>query len=141
MEADRAPLMTLIIDASIAVVWFLPDEESAIADATLHRVAENHAFTPDLFWHEMRNVLLTSYRRKRISRNDVWQSMSRLGQLDITTVAPSDNGLIITLADRHGLTAYDAAYLALAIERQLPLATLDRQLVAAAPLEGIALIG
>ncbi len=140
MEADRAPLMTLVIDASIALVWFLPDEDSAAADATLHRVIETQAFVPDLFWHEMRNVLLLSYRRKRIGRHDIWQSMLRLSQLAITTIAPSNTDLVLTLADRHGLTAYDAAYLALAIERQLPLATLDRQLIAAAPAEGVVLI-
>jgi predicted nucleic acid-binding protein len=42
---------------------------------------------------------------------------------------------------RYGLTAYDAAYLELAIRKGLPLATFDKELIAAAPLEGVKLIG
>lgn len=83
---------------------------------------------------------MISYRRKRLAREEVWQSMLRLEQLEISTSVTSNNNLILQLAERHGLTAYDAAYLALAVERQLPLATLDKQLIAAAPREGVTLI-
>jgi predicted nucleic acid-binding protein len=42
---------------------------------------------------------------------------------------------------RYGLTAYDAAYLELAKRKGLPLATFDKELIAAATLEGVALVG
>lgn len=48
--------------------------------------------------------------------------------------------MVLTLAERHKLTAYDAAYLALAIEKAIPLATLDKQLIAAATHEGVPLL-
>ncbi|WP_352458605.1 MULTISPECIES: hypothetical protein [unclassified Mesorhizobium] len=43
------------------------------------------------------------------------------------------------MAARHQLIAYDASYLALTIESELPLATLDRRLAAAALAEGVAI--
>jgi predicted nucleic acid-binding protein len=50
-------------------------------------------------------------------------------------------GATARLAARHGLTFYDAAYLELGGRRNLPLATLDEDLRAAAKVEGIALLG
>ena len=49
--------------------------------------------------------------------------------------------LVLGLATTHGLSAYGAAYLALAIARQLPLATLDKRLAAAAHSEAIEIRG
>lgn len=140
MEADRAPLGAIAVDASIAVVWFLPDEVSPIADEALRRLNDGVAMVPDLFWHEMRNVLMISYRRRRLSLEEVWHSMHRLEQLRITTSPITNNTLILTLCERHGLSAYDAAYLALTVERELPLATLDRRLAEAAARESVPLL-
>lgn len=66
--------------------------------------------------------------------------MHRLEQLRITTVPITNSTIILTLAEHHGLTAYDAAYLALALEQQSPLATLDRRLAEAAAREGVPLL-
>jgi predicted nucleic acid-binding protein len=45
------------------------------------------------------------------------------------------------LRDRFGLTPYDAAYLELALRRQLPLATLDGELARAARAQNVPLVG
>jgi predicted nucleic acid-binding protein len=52
-----------------------------------------------------------------------------------------DGVQIARLALKHGLTAYDATYLALAISERLPLATLDRELAAAARGEAVEVLG
>ncbi len=132
--------MTLVVDASIAAVWFLPDEATLFADKVLQRVASDGALVPDLFWHEMRNVLTLSCRRQRLSRDEVRRSMLRLTQLNVVTATSLDGELILDLAERHRLTAYDAAYLALAIGSKLPLATLDKQLIEAAARENVPLL-
>jgi predicted nucleic acid-binding protein len=124
--------MTFVVDASIAVAWFLPDEANSKTDTVLKRAHEEGAHVPDLFWHEMRNVLMICSRRQRLSRDDVDRSMLRLAQLKIITSSMTNSKLILDLAERHSLTAYDAAYLALAIEMTLPLATPDKQLMEAA---------
>ena len=48
---------------------------------------------------------------------------------------------IVRLALVHGLTAYDAVYLALAIAERLPLATLDKKLATAAQAENVPVLG
>ena len=53
---------------------------------------------------------------------------------------PSEHG-VLTLARRHRLTFYDAAYLELAVREALPLATLDQALATAARAEGVPLVG
>ena len=52
-----------------------------------------------------------------------------------------DEMAVLTLARRRRLTAYDAAYLELALRRGLPLATLDGALASAARAEGVSLVG
>jgi predicted nucleic acid-binding protein len=75
MEANRAALMTLVTDASIAVAWFLPDEVCSAADNILRRVGNEGAYVPDLFWHEMRNVLMMCCRRQRLLREEARHSI------------------------------------------------------------------
>ena len=140
METGRTPLTDFVIDASVAIVWFLPDETNPIADKALIQLDAVKAYVPDLFWHEMRNVLMICFRRKRLTSAEVWHSMHRLEQLDIVTAMSASGDQILTLANRHNLTAYDAAYLAVAMDMRLPLATLDKQLSTAAAREGLPLL-
>ena len=44
------------------------------------------------------------------------------------------------LAKAHNLSVYDASYLHLALIEQVPLATMDRQLIKAAPKVGVKLL-
>jgi predicted nucleic acid-binding protein len=141
MEADRPAVMNgFIIDASVACTWLLPDERAPAADRAFERLNLSTALAPALLWYEVGNVLMIARRRKRIQFEQVREGMQKLRMLPIVACPIASDDAILTLADRHGLTAYDAAYLALAIERYLPLATLDKQLLAAAPIEGVKLI-
>lgn len=127
-----------MLDASIAAAWILPDEQST-ADRFLHLAAEDGATAPDLIWHELRNILLMATRRGRIAQRDVALGMSQLRRLPIETVDLSvgGDGPILDIALTNKLTAYDAAYLSLAVARDLPLATADRSLRRAAEAQGI----
>lgn len=133
--------MTLVVDASVAAAWVLPDESSAVADAILDRVASEGATVPDLLWHELRNIFLMAARRGRLPATGVAPSLLRLRRLPVETVpvAAGGDAALTALAARRSLTAYDAAYLQLAIDRELQLATADRALRKAAPAEGVAL--
>ena len=56
-----------------------------------------------------------------------------LGELPVRVDhEPQDFIALVRLAATHGLSAYDAAYLALALRRSLTLVSLDVQLIAAA---------
>ena len=86
---------------------------------------------PWIFWLEVVNALT----RRRGWRSDrVLQAVYFLEQLGVQEIAPDRVALlsVIDLVDRHGLSAYDASYLALAISVDGDLLTLDRRLADAA---------
>lgn len=134
--------MSFVLDASVAAAWILPDEENAVADAILHRVAAEGAIAPDLIWHELRNILLMAARRERLPQEEIVPNLLRLRRLPIETVDVSASGdtALIKAASVYALTAYDAAYLALAADRILPLATADKALRRAARKHGVSVI-
>jgi predicted nucleic acid-binding protein len=141
MEGDR-PAMTakFVVDSSIVCSWVLPDESSSVAAAAFVHLQTSDAIAPDLLWHEVRNVLMMARKRNRIDFDKACEGVKLLRGLSIFTRRSSSDDMILDLAERHQLTAYDAAYLALAIESKLPLATLDKQLIAAAARENVPLL-
>ena len=130
--------MAFVPDASVAAAWVLPDEDAALADLALDRLAEETAKVPSVFWHELRNLLLSAERRRRIDERHADASMARLRRLRIQRVEEVGDREVMALARAHRLTAYDASYLALAIREDCALATLDRRLNQAAVSEGVA---
>jgi predicted nucleic acid-binding protein len=102
----------VVIDASVAIKWFLPEKESEKA----LRIRDEHAegaidlAAPDLLYYEVANVL--SYRQG-LERKQLREDMYDLG---IQIVAPSRD--VLTLASERAqalrVTAYDTAYLVLA---------------------------
>ena len=130
--------MAFVPDASVAAAWVLPDEEAALADIALDRLGGETVKVPGVFWHELRNLLLSAERRGRIDENHAAASMTRLRRLPIHSADDADDNVVMSLARVHRLTAYDASYLALAIREGCALASLDRRLNEAAAAEGIA---
>lgn len=129
----------LVVDASVAAAWFLPDEDSDVADAVMDALLRKTACAPDLLRHEVRSVLLMGERRNRISNDLVLASLIRLRHLPIVIADSGEDALVVGLARKHQLSAYDAAYLALAITEGIPLATLDKKLRQAAVAEAVPL--
>ncbi|WP_204569846.1 type II toxin-antitoxin system VapC family toxin [Arsenicitalea aurantiaca] len=130
----------IVADASIAVAWQFEDEATAEIDAVLRDVAIGGAIVPALWHLEVANSLLSACRRKRMSLAARSLALDELMRLPVTIDLETDKhawSATLDLADRHGLTVYDAAYLELAQRRRLPLATLDRQLRAAAEAAGV----
>lgn len=132
--------MTFIIDASMAAAWLLPEEFSTEAEDVIGSIA-GPCPIPSLFWFEIRNILAMSERRGRIGAGDALVGMERVRRLPLEDAGVGSDGLVLLLASKHMLSAYDAAYLALAMNRSLPLATLDRKLAAAARKQDIRILG
>ena len=134
--------MTVVIDSSIALAWFLPDEDSILADETLVTVTESGALVPPLFSIEFGNGLVMAVKRERIDRDYRRRTFERVAELDLVTDREGADRVwadTVELADLHGLTLYDATYLELALRTGLPLATLDKRLAKAARDTGILL--
>lgn len=123
--------MSLVIDASVTLAWYFEDESTPEIDAVLDRVAESGAVVPNLWRLEVANAFQSAVRRKRIAATYRDDALAALSQLAIVVDAETDVyawSTTLRLAERHGLTLYDAAYLELAQRRSLPLATLDTKL-------------
>ncbi|WP_137134382.1 type II toxin-antitoxin system VapC family toxin [Rhizobium sp. FKY42] len=133
--------MAFVVDASIAGAWLLPDEENTTAEQAMTGMVEEDAIAPDLLRHEVRSILLSAEKRERISGDFVHSALARLRALPLQLVGPGDDTEVVRLSRKYRLSAYDAAYLALALLEQLPLATLDRRLAEAARAEGVTLFG
>jgi predicted nucleic acid-binding protein len=90
---------------------------------------------------EIRNILAMSERRGRIGAGEALLGMERVRRLPFEDAGVGGDGGTLLLAARHTLSAYDAAYLALALNRSVPLATLDRKLATAARKETVSVLG
>ena len=133
--------MTIVFDASMAAAWLLPDEKTEATDAILLALNATVGAAPSILRHEVRNILLQSERRKRISASKADELLARFAQTVIEDHGPGHDVEIVTIARAHGLTAYDAAYLALALSTGSPLATLDKALARAARTCNVTVLG
>jgi predicted nucleic acid-binding protein len=136
--------VSVVIDASLTLAWYFDDETTPAADAVLDRVSEAGAVVPCLWRLEVANAFQSALRRKRITTAYRDESLTKLDAMQITVDADTDTYAWTTtlrLAERFGLSVYDAAYLELAQRRSLPLATLDRELREAAPTVNVTLLG
>ena len=136
--------MSLVLDGSVALAWCFADETTTAVDEIMLRAAREGAVVPSIWRLEVANGLRSGIRRGRLTtaqRNDLLASFR---EIMIETDTETDRlawTTTLNLADRHGLTPYDASYLDLSRRRGLPLASLDRALRAAAEAEDIPLLG
>lgn len=136
-------MSNLVLDASLALQWFLEDEaDRKYSLDVLASLSENRALVPHLWFYEVGNGLLMAHRRQRISVHQVDGFLARLKVLPIDAAQESPDQILElpTFARTHGLTNYDAAYLRLAKELTLPLATNDSELRKAATSAGVRLV-
>ena len=124
-----------VLDCSVAVAWLFDDEATVETDALLDRLKDDEAYVPALWRLELGNVLVQAEWRGRISAAQAAAHVDRIGHLPIVTDNDAERRAfseILLLARAHSLTTYDAAYLELAMRRDVELATLDSALVHAA---------
>lgn len=133
--------MPFVLDASIAACWAFDDEDHPAAALALERVREDDVLVPGIWWFEVRNMLIVNERRGRITEGDTAAFLRGLSRLGIAIDRSPDEGVVLALARRHGLTVYDASYLELSLREGLALATLDGDLARAARAERQVLLG
>ena len=123
-----------VVDSSVTLAWCLKDERNAYARKVEDAVIEGVAIAPALWPFEVANALAMAERRSQISPSEREQILEMLAAMGVLVeapppVVPRD---LVSLSQRWGLTAYDAAYLQLAIAQNVPLATIDAALAKAA---------
>lgn len=130
--------MALVLDCSIALAWFFPDEKTAFTEAALDLVALEECWVPVVWRLEFPNALLVAERRKRLSRAERHQILDEASRLRLRVDASvPELRAISELAERHDLSTYDAAYLELAARQGATLITLDKALAAAAAVASV----
>lgn len=130
-----------VLDASIVLTWCFPDEESQKAEEIAERISGGDRVIVPAFWrHEMLNALLVGERRKRLTHDLTQAFIADLDRLPVDVDVPASATVFTAtqaLCRKHGLTAYDAAYLEIAIREESALATVDDDLTRAAIAEGV----
>ncbi len=133
---------TLVIDCSLTMAWYFEDEATPYTNAVRNAMATERAVVPALWSLEVANVLLTGERRKRSTQAHAAKWLRFLAALPIAIDTDTPFRAfdpMLRLARSNKLTAYDAAYLDLAIRVGLPLATLDEDLEKAARANGVSI--
>jgi predicted nucleic acid-binding protein len=134
-----------VLDASIVLTWCFPDEEAQKALEISERIAAGDKAIVPAFWHhEMLNALLVGEKRNRLTPKLTQEFLEDLDRLLVDVDLPASSAVVFkatqSVCRRHGLTAYDAAYLELAIRENRPLATVDEELRRAAIAESVPLL-
>ena len=122
-----------VIDASVALKWITAEQDSNTADALADRARQGtvRLLAPDLLLYELANILV------RKLHADMTAAKAGIGVVLDTGIElhPADFPLIsqtVEIAEARGLSGYDAAYAALALQTGATLVTSDQRLAAAA---------
>lgn len=130
-----------VIDASVTMPWFFPDEATPFTEGLLDALGGQEIWAPTLWVLECCNVLQSAQRRRRIDAKRRAEIAGELGALPVRLDPQMPEVVSLDrLAATHGLSAYDAAYLELALRRSLVLVSLDERLIAAAKALGQAVL-
>ena len=133
-----------VLDCSMTMAWAFRDETTPGTLDALDLAAHEECAAPGLWPLEVCNAVLTAQRRGRFSSADVPLFLDLVAGLGVSVDQRSLRNAfdeVLPLAERHGISSYDAAYLELALRRNAALATLDAGLARAARAAGVALIG
>jgi predicted nucleic acid-binding protein len=121
----------VVVDASVALKWALDDEDTVEQALALRDDAiDGHfqMFAPTLWVYELANGLTSAVRRSRLSDSAGANALKQLLGLGVRMVDPLPGSTYAT-ASRFGISAYDAAYAALAQALNAPLFTGDGPLL------------
>lgn len=135
--------MSLVLDASMAIASLFVEEQTDAVREVVRLIAVEGAVVPSIWRLEVANALSMAVRRGRCDEAHFADSLWRLERLPIVADDQTDRnawGATLGLAREQRLTVYDAAYLELALRLGLPLATGDRDLIAAAGNLGVTVL-
>ena len=122
------------------MAWFFSQEATPYTNAVRQYLKVAEAIVPDVWPYEIANVLYIGLKHGRCTETDIVPWTKLLLALPIRVEAATVSSVLVTVLNasiKHQLTAYDAAYLELAMRHDVPLATLDKKLSVVATKLGI----
>jgi len=140
MAAER-----FVLDASVAIDWFLPGSGSLsrYAEGILERISSEDLLpiVPYLWHYELGSVLIAAKRDKRISAAKLRASQLAIRGLELETLAIElDAAEVIDLSQRYHLQGYDVVYFELARRLTIPIASIDGGIKTACGVFGVDLL-
>jgi len=129
-------MKAVVLDVSLTMEWF-SGSASRVALGKRSLLDDRVAVVPQLWRYEVMNVLATWRRRGDISGAKGTRILNNVLKLPFAVVDEGSPEAVLELANTHALTAYDAAYLRVAMVTGEPLATLDKSLIRAASAVGV----
>ena len=118
-----------VLDCSVTMSWCFKDERDDYSAHCLRLLEDAEAVVPSLWALEVMNVLLVAERRGRLLPSESEEFLGLLGLLPITLEpSPGISSRVMDLGRAYRLSAYDAAYVELALGKGLPMATKDEAL-------------
>lgn len=120
-------MSTYVLDTSVAIAWYLPEEVSLAARTYRARLAAGNlrCLVPSFHFWEFGNVL-----RTRVRRGEIEPALAReILQLHLDAdleVAEPDRAHVFDVALEFDATVYDAVYIALALEHDIQLLTAEK---------------
>ncbi len=120
-------MTSAVLDTSVTVAWYLPEVFSESDRAWQGKLLSDRAsfFVPSLHYWEFANVMKTYVRKKEIE-SDVGREIWLLHLDAPIEIAEPDRSRVLQIALEYEATAYDAVYIALALDLDLPLLTAER---------------
>jgi predicted nucleic acid-binding protein len=123
-----------VVDASVVAGWVLPTQATPYAACVMRLLRQGSLCeAPDLLRWECVNILLTQMRRGRLTQQQAEEALRLIADVRIRYESHfTTEDKLLSLGARHGLTCYDATYLALALQQSIPIASTDAALCLAA---------
>jgi predicted nucleic acid-binding protein len=119
--------MKVVVDASVAAKWLLPEADTAVAMRLLNSNFRLHA--PDFVALEVASVVWKRVRRGDNSRPEGETMLSLLSSVPLIRHPSSDLvDAAFDIAMTYGRSVYDSVYVALAVREEAQVVTADRRL-------------
>lgn len=132
--------MNFVLDCSVTAAWLLKGQSDSYTESVLDSLEGKEAIVPFIWTYEISNLLAVAERRKLIQKADGVAFLKMLHEMNISLQPLQEthyDELLYGLASDYSLSAYDGAYLRLAMIRNLPLATKDDPLKRACEKAGV----
>lgn len=133
-------MIRFVVDASSVGPLVVPDEVENLMPAVVEALSDRACIVPAHWRYEVGNLALMAVRKGRADTETVLANLRDLADFAVATDPLSSDlawNRTHLLAQEHGLTIYDAAYLELAQRQALILLSADKPLLRAAKAAGI----
>jgi len=123
-------LNNFILDCSVYMSWCLNEATIKASSKILHSITKHGIIVPSLWVYEVTNVLTVSVRGNKLTVADAHGLINDIQLLPIEFDKPTTENMsnIFNIANEHKLSAYDAAYIELALRTNTQIASFDKDI-------------